>query len=128
LTPKTLRTISPIDRATVAFGQLHGQRGQRVPALVAHQKLVPEVPAQPRQRRARRGLGDPEPLRGPGDVLLAEQLAQAHEQVQVQAGQVAGGTGHRAPSIAAPATGSAQGVTLSQTYDILSYDGGDKRI
>jgi hypothetical protein len=80
------------------LGQVRRQRRQRVPALVPHQQLVAEVPAQPGQRRARRRLGDPQPFRRAGDVSLAEQLPQRDEEVQVKAGQLGGGTGHRAPT------------------------------
>ncbi len=78
------------------FGQLGGERGQRVLAPVPDQEFVTEMPAKPGQRGARRGLGHAEPLRGARHAALAQQLAQRHEQVQVEIGQVSNGTRHGA--------------------------------
>ena len=78
------------------FGQLGAERGQRVLAPVPDQQLVTEVPAEPGQRGARRGLGHAEPFGGARHAALAQQLAQRHEQVQVEIGQVSNGTRHGA--------------------------------
>jgi hypothetical protein len=55
---------------------------------------VAEVPTQPGQRGARGGLGDAGPLGGPGDAALPDQLAQGHQQIQVEIGQVTDRTRH----------------------------------
>jgi hypothetical protein len=81
------------DRAHL-FGQLRAERGQRVLAPVPGQQLVAEVPAEPGQRGARRGLGHAEPFGGARHAALAQQLAQRHEQVQVEIGQVSERTRH----------------------------------
>jgi predicted short-subunit dehydrogenase-like oxidoreductase (DUF2520 family) len=54
------------------------------------------VPAEPGQRGAGHGLGHAEPLGGARHAPLAQQLAQRHEQVQVEIGQVSHRTRHRA--------------------------------
>jgi hypothetical protein len=72
------------------FGQLGAERGQRVLAPVPDQQLVTEMPAQPGQRGARRGLGHAEPFGRTRHAALAQQLAERHEQVQVEIGQVSG--------------------------------------
>jgi hypothetical protein len=46
------------------------------------------VAAQPGQRGAGRGLGHAQPFGGARHAPLAQQLAQRHEQVQVEIGQV----------------------------------------
>ena len=78
------------------LGELLPERGQHVLAVLTDQQLVAEVPAQPGQRRAGGRLRHPEPLRGPGDAALPDQLAQRHEQVQVKVGQVGDGA-HNLP-------------------------------
>jgi len=76
------------------FGQLGAERRQRVLAPVPDQQLVAEVAAQPGQRCAGRGLGDAHPFGGARHAPLAQQLAQRHEQVQVEIGQVSDRTRH----------------------------------
>ena len=76
------------------LAKLGAERGQRVLPPVPDQQLVGEVPAQPGQRGARGGLGDAEPLGGPGDAALPDQLTQGHEQIQVDIGQVSERTRH----------------------------------
>ena len=72
-------------------GELLAERREHVLAVLADQQVIAEVPPQPGQRRARRRLRHPEPLRRPGNAALPDQLAQCHEQVQVQVGQVCDG-------------------------------------
>jgi len=54
------------------------------------------VAAQPGQGGARRGLGHAQPFGGARYAPLAQQLAQRHEQVQVEIGQVSDRTRHGA--------------------------------
>jgi hypothetical protein len=68
-------------------GELGPERGEHEAAAGALEQLVAEVPAQPAEGGARRGLGDPDLPRRPGDVPLAQQLPQDHQQVEVEVGQ-----------------------------------------
>ena len=81
------RSAAAADRLDL-LGQLLAERRQRVLAVLADQQLVAEVAAQPGQRRARGGLGHPEPLGGARDAPLPRQFAQRDEQVQVEVGEM----------------------------------------
>jgi hypothetical protein len=57
-------------------GELLPERGQHVLAMLADEDLVAEVPSQPRQGGARRGLSHAQPLRGTRDAAFPHELPQ----------------------------------------------------
>jgi len=73
--------------------------------VLANQQVIAEVPAQPGQRGARRGLGHAEPLRRARDATLPDQFPQRDEQVQVEISQVSDGARHGALIQRPPAAG-----------------------
>jgi hypothetical protein len=77
------RDVQRLQRVADAVRDALGEGGRLHAGARAHEERIVEVPPQPRERIAHRGLGDRQPVGRPGQVPLGVDGIEHDEQVQV---------------------------------------------